>query len=107
MVLFLCGCIMQYESYFSRISPSFSLQSPGTVVVSLRKNLLQLNRSIPNEVICGECVAIPDGYLKIPKAFKQSEHKLLLEHCVFSTICAGSGTVSCAAILEDNVWILP
>ena len=107
IILFLCGCIMQYESYFSRISPIFTLQSPGTVVVSFRKSLLQFNRSIPNQVISGECIAIPNSYLKIPKTFKHSEHKFLLEHCVLSTICAGSGTVPCAAILEYNVWILP
>lgn len=98
---------MQYESYFSGISPSFSLESPGAVVVSLGKSLLQLNRSIPNKVIIGECVAVPDSYLKIPKAFEQSEHKLLLEYSVLSTIFAGSGTVPCATILEDDVWILP
>lgn len=105
--MFLCSCIMQYESYFSSESPSFSLKSPGAVVISLRKNLLQLNRCIPNEVISGESIAIPDSYLKIPKPFKQSEHKLLLENSVLSTICAGSGTVSCAAVLKDDVWILP
>lgn len=43
-------------------------------------------RSIPYEVIRGEWIAIPDSYLKIPKAFKHSEHKLLLEHSALSTI---------------------
>jgi hypothetical protein len=65
-----------------------------------------LNRCIANEVISGESVAIPDSNLKIPKPFNQSEDKLLLENSVLSTICAGSGTVTSATILKDDVWIL-
>lgn len=44
-------------------------------------------RSIANEVIGGESVGIQDSNLKILKAFKQRQRKLVLKHCSFLTIC--------------------
>lgn len=98
---------MQYESYFTCISASLCLKWPRRIIETLRKNLVQMNLSGADKIIEGECIAVPNEDIKLPKAFDQRKHELVLKYRIFSTVCAGSGSELSAAIFNTNVGILP
>lgn len=62
-------CIMQYKSYFSSKSATFTLQRPSGIVVTLGEDFLKLNPSAANEVIIRESVAVPHINTQLPETF--------------------------------------
>lgn len=95
------------EFHFSGILARFGLQCPSRVIITLRKDLLELDPATANEVVEGHGVAVPHANTDLTKAFNEGDDSLLLEDWMFSSISAGPGAEFGCGILQADVGVLP
>nr|GMD05115.1 hypothetical protein Iba_chr06bCG3590 [Ipomoea batatas] len=62
-------CIVHYQPNFSCISASLCLEWPRAIIIAFRENSVEYNPKTTNEIVVGNCIAIPDNNIQLPQAF--------------------------------------